>query len=54
LKKRRNIRTGRVEEWATWEINREERGPSVEKPGERGARGARADRAKLSGVGTVR
>jgi hypothetical protein len=46
-----NIRTGRVGEWATWEINREERGRSVEKKGLQGAGGAWAGRWKLSGVG---
>jgi hypothetical protein len=37
---------GRVGEWATWEINREERKRSVEKEGQEGA-GGRAGRGKL-------
>jgi hypothetical protein len=50
-KKPSDIRTGRVGEWATWEINREERGRSAEKEGQLGAGGGRAGRGKLSGVG---
>jgi hypothetical protein len=45
---------GREGEWATRELNRVERGRSIEKEGQQGAGAARAGREKLSWWGKAR